>query len=271
MTDAEILKQAFETVGARLKFGFADGPDQWNRSVIVDVKKDRKGEYFDIRADRMVELRILDMAPKDRHLLLLARDPNNPKAKFLCGHDERHWFIAAIPEKSPVSTVTEAKQALKPKELVEIESSRGVKPSDLHKRRRRTKSSGKILRQGEFVFVPEPDFQPTLDAVHRNEMLARGGNPHTADYLYREGGTKVYISHQHPDGITEEEYERFLKDKPEAKRWGWRVQVRNPTVYVKGRIRHPEHATLNLRSTWHRVIPNTEAAAKASVNVAFID
>lgn len=271
MTNTDSLKEAFQTVGARLKFEYTDGPDQWNRSVIVDVKKDRKGEYYDIRADRAVELRILDLVPKDRHLLLLARDPDNPKAKFLCGHDERHWFTAAIPEKSPVSTVTEAKQALKPNELVEIESSRGVKKSDLHKRRRRTKTGGKILRQGEFVFVPDADFQPAVNAVHRNEMLARGGNPHIADYLYREGGTKVYISHKHPNGITEDEYERLLKDNPEAKRWGWRVQVRNPTVYVKGRIRHPEHATLNLRCTWHRVIPNTESTAKASINIAFID
>jgi hypothetical protein len=189
----------------------------------------------------------------------------------LCGHDERHWFTAAIPEKAPVSTITDAKQALKPKELVEIESARGVKRKYLHKRRRRTKTGEKILRQGEFVFIPEPGFVPSLKAVHKNEMLARGGNPHHAEYLYREGGTTVYICRQYPNSITPAQYERLLKENPKAKNWNWRTQVINPRVYVKGRIRHPEHATLDLRDIWHRVLPNTEGSAKASLNVDFID
>jgi hypothetical protein len=31
--------------------------------------------------------------------------------KFLCGHDERHWFVAEVPRGT---TVREAKEALKP-------------------------------------------------------------------------------------------------------------------------------------------------------------
>jgi hypothetical protein len=30
-----------------------------------------------------------------RHLLLMARSWT--KDKFLCGHDERHWFVCAVP------------------------------------------------------------------------------------------------------------------------------------------------------------------------------
>ena len=36
------------------------------------------------------------------------------KDKFLCGHDERHWFVAGVPERAPVSNVVTAMEALKP-------------------------------------------------------------------------------------------------------------------------------------------------------------
>jgi hypothetical protein len=45
---------------------------------------------------------------------------------------------------------------------------------------------------------------------------------------------------------------------------------RNPGVYVKGRIRHPDHATITLH-VWHRVVMNTEGQSKAMRNVAFLD
>ena len=37
------------------------------------------------------------------------------KQKFLCGHDERHWFVAAVPEDARgVTGVVAAKAALQP-------------------------------------------------------------------------------------------------------------------------------------------------------------
>ena len=47
----------------------------------------------------------------DRHLLLLVRRGER-KSKFLCGFDERHWFVAAILEsESGVTGVATAKAA----------------------------------------------------------------------------------------------------------------------------------------------------------------
>src|SRR5205807_4805966 len=79
---------------------------------------DRKGEFFEIVRQRGVEaeIAVLDVQPADRHLLLLVREGND-KSKFLCGHDERHWFVAGIPETAPVGTVRQAKEALKPTEV----------------------------------------------------------------------------------------------------------------------------------------------------------
>lgn len=271
MTDVNAISRAFARIGARARVDVMGRPGRDERAVVVDVKEDRKGEYFDIRVRSVIELLILDEQPADRHLLLTARDPANPKAKFLCGHDERHWFTAAIPETSRVSTVTGAKQALKPKELVQLESAQGVRAKDLHRRRRKLKRGGKIIRQGEFMFVPEPDFQPAVDAVLRNEVLARGGNPHRAQYLYREGGTTVYVHFRYPNGLERKQYEDLLSENPAAKGWSWQVRVRDPIVRVKGKITHPQHATVDLGSTWHRVLLNTEGQAKAARNVAFID
>ena len=45
---------------------------------------------------------------------------------------------------------------------------------------------------------------------------------------------------------------------------------RNPTVLVKGRVTHPDHATVTL-DIWHEVIPNTESQAIAFRDVAFLD
>jgi hypothetical protein len=271
MIDVNVISRAFEEMGARARVDVVERPGRSGGAVVVDVKKDKKGEYFDIRIRSAIELLVLDEQPADRHLLLMVRDPANPKAKFLCGHDERHWFAAAIPETSRVSTVTGAKQALKPQELVQLESKQGVRRKDLHKRRRRLRDGGKILRQGEFMFVPEPDFQPAVDAVLRDEVLARRGHPHRAQYLYREGGTTVHVCTRHPNGLRQDEYAELIRQDPSAKKWNWRVQARDPSVYVKGKVSHPEHATVNLGSVWHRVLLNTENKAKAARYVAFID
>jgi hypothetical protein len=45
---------------------------------------------------------------------------------------------------------------------------------------------------------------------------------------------------------------------------------RNPGVYVKGRVRHADHATITLHG-WHRVVMNTEGQSRAMRNVAFLD
>jgi hypothetical protein len=73
-----------------------------------------RGEFFDVRftgGGRPVELEVVDVDRNDRHLLLLVRD-GEEKSKFLCGHDERHWFVAAVPEDARgVTGVAAAKAA----------------------------------------------------------------------------------------------------------------------------------------------------------------
>jgi RimJ/RimL family protein N-acetyltransferase len=105
-----------------------------------------------------------------------------------------------------------------------------------------------------------------------NEPLRRGngGKPHWAEFCYRTGGETVYVCSRYPNGITEAQYKGILAGNPKAKGWGWRTMQRNPGVYVKGRIRHPDHATITLHG-WHRVVMNTEGQSRAMRNVAFLD
>ena len=123
-----LLDIKFARIGARLKV--ADRPSRRFRTaggISLDVQTDRKGEFFEIvrqaGADASVE--VLDVQPADRHLLLLVREGKD-KSKYLCGHDERHWFVAGIPDKAPVGTVRQAKEALKPADVRTAQARQGI-------------------------------------------------------------------------------------------------------------------------------------------------
>src|ERR1022692_4922418 len=125
--DTNLLDIKFARMGARLKF--ADPLAGRNRTtgvISLDVQADRKGEFFEIVRQPGVEVAVLDVQPADRHLLLLVRE-GKEKSKFLCGHDERHWFVAGIPEKAPVGTVRQAKESLKPTEVQTAQARKGIK------------------------------------------------------------------------------------------------------------------------------------------------
>jgi hypothetical protein len=267
--DTNLLDIKFARMGARLKI--ANRPARRTRSsgsISLDVQADRKGEFFKITRQLGVEVEVavLDVQPADRHLLLLVREGKD-KSKFLCGHDERHWFVAGIPEKAPVGTVRQAKEALKPTEVQTAQARKGLRA----KVRNRRKNAA-FIRQGEWFFLPVLGFTVDEILVLPNEPLRRGngGKPHWAEWCYRTGGETVYVCKRHPNGVTEDQYKEILADNPKAKGWGWRIMRRNPGVFVKGRIRHADHATITLNG-WHQVLMNTEAQSKAMKSVAFLD
>jgi hypothetical protein len=264
----DTLERAFTKMGARVKFGEPEARLQGGRWVrpdlALDVRHDTRGEYFLISRDRKTveELIVLDVQPRDRHLLLLSRE-RGEKHRYLLGHDERHWFVAGIPEASPVSRVRDAKLALKPEAVLAGEGR--VRSKDRDRRRNEAR-----VRQGEWFFVPVTNVAMNPLLLLPNEPLVRsgGGKPHMCEQLYRFGGETVYVSPSAPNGLTEEEY-RALSDG-ERSRWSWRVMRRNPKVYVRGRVRHPDHATVVLDG-WHEVFSNTEHLSHAMRNVVFLD
>jgi len=208
------LKKKFARMGARLEVfrpeaRLLDQPIRnrttnkwasWRKAepFSVNVRIDEFGEHFtmSIANNSMVpegksstegpELRsiqILDVQPKDRHLIMnvvIGEGDDMQEDNLLMGHDERHWFVA----RADGHTVSQAKENLKPAIVRERENQLKVKRAARNKRR-----NAAFIRQGEWFFLPEPDFYPAKMAItSKNEPLRRGaGKPHMAEEACRSG------------------------------------------------------------------------------------
>jgi hypothetical protein len=201
--DATHIKTKFERLGARAKIRPLV-QNRWQpepRRVVIDVRHDRHGEFFDIQAVRSRE-----------------RGKRGKRSKRL---------------------------------------------------RRKTDV---FIRQGEWYFIPAPDVQVNEKLILPREPITRGtrSKPHMCEELYRDGGTTVYVCDRHPNGLTVDEYRALLKADPAAAKWRRRTMARNPVVYVRGKVWHPDHATIRLAG-WRRVEMNTEQRSRAMASVAFLD
>jgi len=261
------IERQFERIGARARV-HSDLRRNVLAGVSIDIGNDERGEFFDIAVDRNGpgELTVLNAQPRLRHLLLMSRLEDG-KHKFLCGHDERHWFVAAVPERAGASTVAQAFDALRPAAVHAELDRKHVRVKNRNRRR-----NDAYLRQGEWFFVPVTrpvSFSRLI--ILRDEPLARGGGkPHFCEELVRVGGELVYVCGQYPNGLTEGQHRRLIDGNPELRHLPWRAQRRNPSVFVRGRVRHPDHKTI-LLDGWHEVLMNTETQAAAMRHVAFID
>ena len=149
--DTTFLNAKFERMGARLKILHRPGRRARTQGVLsLDIGTDRLGEYFEIapQVDASPSIEVIDLQPANRHLLLLVRE-DTAKNKYLCGHDERHWFVAGIPEKASVGTVRQAMEALRPKEV-----QLAVAQNSLSGRVRNRRKNEAFVRQGEWFFLP---------------------------------------------------------------------------------------------------------------------
>jgi hypothetical protein len=275
--NAKPIESKFAAMGARLKVQeiasrWRQGDRTWisPTDYAVDIQRDGAGEFFELRVPthlrESLDVVVMQVASKQRHLLLSVRkaDDGAKPDRFLCGHDEREWFIAAVP--GGASSVRQAMDALQPRDVREA-----LAHNPVSSRKRYGRKNRAFRRQGEWFFVPEPSFVVDEKLVLRNEPLRRGGGkPHLVELLYRTGGERVHVCAKHPNGISEKEYRELLRTNPKAARWGWRVMSRNPGVYARGTVRHSDHATITL-PFWHRVHMNTETQSRTMRNVAFLD
>lgn len=267
------LEKHFKKIGAKLNVvktrpqrqGFTSrrNEDMFQLDIVV---KDGL-EMFEIQIPEQnldnLELSILEVKPKDRHLVLLARELGKDgvalkKEHFLCGHDERHLFVASV---EGVSTVRQAKDSLKPASIRRNEVG-------LNEKKRNRRKNKHFKRQGEWFFIPE-EITPDPAFVIRNEPLSRGNGskPHMAQFCYRSGGEAVKVSSQYPNGLTIAQWKKLIARRPKLRNLAWQDMRRGAAVYVKGKIRHEDHATITLNQ-WHSVLMNTE---RFTETVAFLD
>ena len=210
---------------------------------------------------------VLDVVAADRHLLLQAtevRASRRTVSQFLCGHDERSWFVAAIPESDRVASVQGAKDALKPQAVWDA-----MREAEVPAHERDARVNDAFIRQGEWFFLPRPEMEVSEQHVLRLEPIRRGaGRPHICQFMYREGGDEVYVSPDYPDGLTQAEYHRL--PRKERLRSRWQTMQRDARVFVRGAIQHPDHAGVWLWC-WHEVVANRESESAAMEDVAFLD
>jgi hypothetical protein len=267
--DTGLLVEKFALMGARLQVReVLNGSFRWwPQPPGIDIGTDGRGEFFDIRvgSEERVEYEVVDLRRDLRHLLLLGRR-DGVKEKYLCGHDERHWFVCAVPGAS-VSGVVTALEALQPRVV------RWAVKANLRRQKNRFRRRNEaFVRQGEWFFVPQPDLVVPETQMLRNEPLRRGagGKPHTCQFAYRSGGVSVMVCARYPQGVTHAQYRAVLDANPKAARWGWRQMTRDPAFYARGRVWHKDHKTVVL-DVWHRVEMNTERQAPLAPRVAFLD
>ncbi len=237
----------------------------------MDIKHDPHGAFFELRLPESLrtalEVSVMQADRHDRHLLLFVRkDTGNAvvKDRFLCGHDERDWFVAAVP--GGASSVAQAKEALKPVEVRAAQARAGLNG---HQRNQRANRA--FRRQGEWFFVEAPGLVVDPKLILREEPLSRGrgSKPHLVAELYRTNGEAVYVHRRYPSGVDAKTYELSIQ-KRETVPSQWRMMSRNADVFVRGTVRHADHQTITLH-TWHRVLMNTEAQSRTMANVAFLD
>jgi hypothetical protein len=267
--NSKTIANQFARMGARFRIVRPEYASSRRRSsdYALDIVSDKWGQLFEMQlsAQRETEadINVLQCDRHDRHLLLLVKTPM-ANDRFLCGHDEREWFVAAVP--GGASSIVQAKLALLPAEVREA-----ADRARLNQGQRTRRHNRAFIRQGEWFFVPAPALQVDKKLILKNEPIRRGaGKPHMAAEVFRTRGELVWVCARYPNGLTQSEYKQVLAEQPEAARWGWQRRARNAEVYARGNVRHRDHATITLHE-WHRVWMNTEHTTRQMANVAFLD
>lgn len=265
----QLLEKHFGRIGARVKTYVIPEPT-WRHRPGIDIGSDRTGEFFDIKIALKddIEYEVIDVRKDLRHLLMLGRREDR-KEKFLCGHDERHWFVCAVPGRS-VTNVVNAMEALQPA-FVQTRIERRI---DRMKNRfdRRNRA---YVRQGEWFFVPFPDLELQsnfVNQIRKNEPISRGNGskPHVCEQVYRTRGEQVWVCAKFQHGVRRNQYEAIIRSNPKARNWNWRAMQINASVFVRGTVRHPDHKTIVLDG-WHQVLMNTEFEAPGAQRIVFLD
>lgn len=203
------------------------GTDRKLQQLVLFVKEPRRAFEVRVRKEQVAGRKVL-RKEGNSHFVWVEQLTTSAQRHLLCGMDEQHYFVAQLP--FGVSTVQEAHQAL-------------YNPAAGEAGR---KSGSKVIRQGEWFFVRASmaeltALQTTRQLVRKNVAATDGskafrrGRPHTVGQLVRLKGVTAPLV--------------------------------EGAVYVRGKVRHPDHRVLDLLD-WHRVFGNAEASQPVGVQWA---
>jgi len=269
LENIEHLRKQFQAIGSDLVVNHpkARHPRGMNVVRIKGVNGGKETFSFHGVLDE-TDLKVTQVDASGRHLLLhFDNIAGGTKGKILCGHDERHYFTAPVPG-NPTS-ITMAKEMLLPKEFLDAHKKKGRRKSLL----KRKNETG--MRQGEWIFVKDDPPHLDPDLIKKKEPLSRGrgSKPHIVDEIYSFGGQQVWVHNRYaPNGVSQATHEETLRTNADNFdiKIGWRTMTRDAKVYARGKVRHPDHSTIELRG-WHRVYMNTESASVIAEKSVFLD
>jgi hypothetical protein len=219
-----------------------------NRQIFqLDIRQEGRSEHF--RAwpgDARIEAQVMSVDRALRQLTLYVREPRRRFEERVAKNGFQFLrlkiglrllggrIVGSTPDAWIVERWTEGKARYlcgrDERNLFIAPFAHGTSVRDAHASLRPRVVPAGAQRQGEWFFVPLPALEERrLEAelrarpwlILRKESIGPGGQPHVADELVR------------------------LRD------------ARSASTYVRGRVRHPDHVTRELR-TWHRVIRNAE-------------
>lgn len=265
------VQKHFSEIGQRL---IISDRRRGRQRVTIDVSKDKKGEFFHMFGvnPNLLEMNVIDIDRKRIQLLLAMKEKvinertgriTEIKGKLLCGHDERQLYVASI--KPEAVNVFDAFESLKPEAV--LEAQRGM-----NKFARNKRHNNAFLRQGEWFFIPVqyPINFELSDIKHNEPIMRPRSKPHIVEEVLSFGGETVYV---HPrfarSGFTMSQLQEFLKNPPKQDFYpirasDFRSMTRGAKVLARGKVRHPDHYTLNLRN-WHEVHMAIEARSELNV------
>lgn len=213
------------------------GQDVFTLSVAGSRSRGRVREEFRVFPCR-AQLKVLDLDSIRKQLVLMVREEeqefhtrraighgrfvdeaqrtSSGVRKYLVGLDERSYFVAELP-RTNVTTVSQAREALKSDEVRKVEERKSPKT--------------RAIRQGEWFFVPATreecdDIERSLTlhlsgGIRRKISLGGGGKPHVADESFH-GFARGAI--RHPDHRTVylpgwHRVHRNAENRPSARLW----------------------------------------------------
>lgn len=196
------IAQAFSDMGASLVEETTGGVFE------IGLREIAGRETFQLTYPWFDELTVaaLDVKRKQRHLVLdvtgrlgVTGRQSPTIGRYLCGHDERHWFVSPLAIEQQTMTVRGAMESLKPRLVLRAQQRLGVK-SRLHRRK-----TAAYVRQGEWFFLPRPMMHVGEQAIAGGQLARPGGKPHLAQWFYQPAGsndTFVRGAISHPDHAT---------------------------------------------------------------------
>ena len=208
------------------------------KGFFVDVRREGKyKEVFGLFVGEDSKLHILDIDSKTSHMLIMVETGGSRK-RYLLGNDRGKYFVSQL-KKSKASNVKQAFSELQPDNV-----------------KKAKKKKEKVIRQGEWFFIPTPDFTvPKNCYIEYKTSIDRQNN------YFWEKDTHTHIADELVRVPIEEEMpEEAIEEVGKEEVWGlveWKTDEPKEEIYVRGKVIHREHAKVKFKE-WHRAYRNLE-------------